>query len=666
MNPPRAPLVTTIKERCRLCYTCVRECPAKAIRIAAGQAEVLIDRCIGCGNCVRVCSQRAKQVFSEIETVQALLKSGERVAALLAPSFPAEFTEVEHEFVAGMLRALGFSSVNEVGFGADLVASEYGRLLSETKDKRYIATTCPAIVGYIERYHPALVPALAPIVSPMVATARALRRLYGKDLRVVFIGPCIAKKGEAGSERVSGEIDAVLTFVELRELCQQQAIKAESVIPVDFDPPHASTGALFPISRGMLQAAQLREDLLTGDVVAADGRSEFVEAIREFEEGDLKARLLEVLCCNGCIMGPGISHKAPLFNRRSQVSRYSKRRMANPELERWGKYESALAGLNLRRTFTAYDQRIDRPSDDHLGEILRRLGKLKAEDELNCGACGYETCREHAAAIYKGLAESEMCLPYTIEQLKHTCRELAISNEQLASAQEALVQAGKLASMGELAAGVAHEINNPLTGVLTFAELLQKKPNMDKQDRQDLGMIIGETRRVADIVRSLLDFARERPMVKSPLAVNEVVDRTLKLIRNHRAFARIAIEQQAGPSLPPVDGDGNQLQQVLLNLSLNACEAMPDGGTLTISTSADNGRVLVTVADTGCGIKRDCLGKVFEPFYSTKPPGSGTGLGLSVSYGIIQQHGGTLTVESEEGKGAIFTISLPALRERRE
>ncbi|HVP11948.1 MAG TPA: [Fe-Fe] hydrogenase large subunit C-terminal domain-containing protein, partial [Phycisphaerae bacterium] len=247
MDPPRAPLVTTIKERCRLCYTCVRECPAKAIRIAGGQAEVLIDRCIGCGNCVRVCSQRAKQVFNEIGAVENLLRSGQHVAALLAPSFPAEFPEVEHEFVVGMVRALGFSMVNEVGFGADLVAAEYWRLLSEVKDKRFIATTCPAIVGYIERYHPDLVPSLAPIVSPMVAAARALRRLYSKDLRVVFIGPCIAKKGEAGSEAIAGEIDAVLTFVELRELCQIKAVKPESVIPSDFDPPHASTGVLFPI-----------------------------------------------------------------------------------------------------------------------------------------------------------------------------------------------------------------------------------------------------------------------------------------------------------------------------------------------------------------------------------------------------------------------------------
>lgn len=321
-----------------------------------------------------------------------------------------------------------------------------------------------------------------------------------------------------------------------------------------------------------------------------------------------------------------------------------------------------LANLDLRRGFTPYDQRFVLPSEERLAEVLARLGKLKPEDELNCGACGYETCREHAAAICRGLAESEMCLPYTIEQLKHACGELAISNEQLADVQEALVQSARLASTGQLAAGVAHEINNPLTGVLTFAHLLRQKPNMDEQDRHDLGLIISETTRVAEIVRSLLDFARERPVIKQPICVNEVVERTMLLVRNQEPFGRIEIEERPQRPLPLVDGDMSQLQQVLLNLSLNACEAMPDGGRLTITTRSDDGSVLVEVADSGVGIKQEHIAKVFEPFFSTKPPGKGTGLGLSVSYGIVQQHGGTLTVESREGAGSTFTISLPALR----
>ncbi len=427
------PLVTTIKERCRVCYTCVRECPAKAIRISDGQAEVLSGRCVGCGNCVRVCSQHAKQVLSSIERVQALLAGPDRVAACLAPSFPAEFDDVEYHRLVGMIRALGFRLVTEVAFGADLVAERYRELLAETNGHRYIETCCPAIVSFVERYHPNLVGALAPIVSPMVAQARALRELYGGDLKVVFIGPCIAKKGEADSVVFRSDVDAVLTFVELRQMFVAAGITPISVQGCDLDPPHGAAGALFPISRGMLQAAAIAEDLATGDVVSASGRSSFVEAIKEFEAGDLDAKLLEVLCCDGCIMGAGMRSQAPLFNRRSCVSHFVRRRLAGLDVDRFRRDVERFSKLDLSRSFASNDQRVAAPSEEELLQILSRLGKLEPEDELNCGACGYETCREHAVAIYKGLAEQEMCLPHTIDRLRRTVDQLARSHADLAS-----------------------------------------------------------------------------------------------------------------------------------------------------------------------------------------------------------------------------------------
>ncbi len=226
-------------------------------------------------------------------------------------------------------------------------------------------------------------------------------------------------------------------------------------------------------------------------------------------------------------------------------------------------------------------------------------------------------------------------------------------------------RAEKLASIGRLAAGVAHEINNPLTGVLTFAHLLRAKPNMSEEDQQDLDLIIHETSRAADIVRGLLDFARERPTLMEPLDLNDVVRRTVKLIVNQKKFEHITIEEALQDNLPAVCGDMNHLQQVLLNLALNACTAMPTGGRLTISTSVSSttgdGRVLLHVSDTGCGIKEDLLEKIFEPFFTTQPVGKGTGLGLSVTFGIVEQHHGTIEVHSEEGKGSTFTISLPPL-----
>ena len=664
MDPPDTPLVTTIKERCRLCYTCVRECPAKAIRINAGQAEVLASRCIGCGNCVRVCSQNAKAALNGIDDAERVLRSGARVAALIAPSFPAQFVEVDYQYFVSMVRALGFNLVIEVAFGADLVAEEYRKLLAENPGQRYIATTCPAIIGFVERYHPELVPALAPVVSPMIAAARGARRIYGEDLRVVFIGPCIAKKGEATSACMLGEIDAVLTFSELSEMLHYRSVKPESVAPSEFDPPHGSMGTLFPISRGMLQAAQIREDLLAGDIVAADGRSEFVEALKEFDGGDLQVRLLEVLSCNGCIMGPGVTNPAPLFNRRAHVSRYAQERMASRDLRRRHHYLEALQGINLRRGFTAHDERVAVPSQEELATILARLGKLEPEDELNCGACGYETCREHAIAIYKGLAESEMCLPYMIEQLKKTCDDLAVSNQRLESTQEALMQSEKLASMGQLAAGIAHEVNNPLGTVLMLSHTLLNELGPTSPQHEDLQLITSEADRCRKIVSGLLQFARKNKVETRSTSIRALLERTVRTLRlPEEVTVHYAHEEQDLRA----EIDADQTAQVLTNLINNAVDAMPDGGTLTLGSRESGPDVEICVSDTGTGIPPDLRSRVFEPFFTTKPAGKGTGLGLSVTYGIVKMHQGDIRVTSNTDPaagptGTTMTVRLPRQR----
>jgi two-component system NtrC family sensor kinase len=245
--------------------------------------------------------------------------------------------------------------------------------------------------------------------------------------------------------------------------------------------------------------------------------------------------------------------------------------------------------------------------------------------------------------------------------IDHMAAAVAQREQQLKEAtQKQIGQSEKLASIGRLAAGIAHEINNPLTGVLTFAHLLKQRQTMSDDERGDVDVIIRETARVRDIVRGLLDFARETPAVKQLLDINGVIRQTTTLVRNQKDFSKITIRTDLDDTLPQLVGDRNQLVQVFLNLALNACEAMPQGGTLTITSALRGSDVVVTVADTGIGIKADDLDKIFDPFFTTKPVGKGTGLGLSVSYGTIQRHGGTLSVESEEGKGATFTITLPA------
>ncbi|NUP89337.1 MAG: cache domain-containing protein [Candidatus Sumerlaeia bacterium] len=227
--------------------------------------------------------------------------------------------------------------------------------------------------------------------------------------------------------------------------------------------------------------------------------------------------------------------------------------------------------------------------------------------------------------------------------------------------QQQIGQSEKLASIGRLAAGIAHEINNPLTGVLTFAHMLRQRPVMEEPDRHDLDVILRETTRVREIVRGLLDFARESPSARQPLDINEVIHNTLRLVRSQKEFRDVEIVESLDRHLPRILGDKNQLQQVLLNLTFNACEAMDGGGgRLSVTTEARADHVAILVADTGHGISEENLGRIFDPFYTTKPVGKGTGLGLSVSYGIVQQHGGTIDVASCVGVGTTFTIVLPA------
>ena len=657
--------VRTVKNRCRLCFTCVRKCPAKAIRIKQRQAEVVPERCIGCGNCVRVCSQGAKQVVSTTDTVQALLKSGARVACMVAPSFPAEFqAEVDFRQLVGTIRALGFDLVTEVAFGADLVAERYRRQLVQSRG-RHIATTCPAVVGFVERYHPELVPHLSPIVSPMLAMARALRALHGPDLRVVFVGPCVGKKVEAADEDVGGEVDAVITFPELREMFVAAGLNPVAVEPSDFDPPHPALGALFALSRGILQAAGVHEDLLRGEVVAAEGVRSFTGAIAEFAEGTIEAGLLELLSCDGCIAGAGMTSTDSLFKRRARVSQYVNFRMGGYDALQWHKDLDRLAGLDLSRAFRPRDQRLEEVPPREIRRILKRMGKSEKSDELNCGACGYQTCRDHAVAIKKGLAESEMCLPFVIEEFQRTIHELRLSNDKLASTQEQLMHSERLASMGQLAAGVAHELNNPLGVILMYAHLMLDDLASGDEGRDDLATIVVQADRCKRIVAGLLNFARENKALLQAVEVGNLVEQGLNSVPVPRC---IRVRSELGHHTRLWELDPDQMVQVLTNLISNAYQAMPEGGVLEVRTSETPDRLVIEVEDTGCGIPRENLTKIFQPFFTTKKLGKGTGLGLAVTYGIVKMHRGDITVRSNADPtqgptGTTFAVSLPRIAE---
>ena len=510
-------LVYTIKELCRTCYTCVRECPAKAIRIAGGQAEVITDRCIACGNCTKVCSQGAKVFLNTIDRVIKLLQDEENVAAIVAPSFPAEFLEFkDYRLFVGMIRALGFKYVCEVSFGADIVADRYRQLISENREF-YITSDCPSIVNYVRFYHPDLVDKLAPIVSPMVAMGRVVRKKYGEDIKIVFIGPCVAKKAE------SNEINEALTFTELRDLFQMKGIKQGTSSLSDFDMPVGGRGAIFPVARGLLQTANINDDAITGNIIAAEGRIGFQEALKEFEAGLINNQHMELLCCEGCIMGPGLSKTGKQYSRRSRVISYVNLKMSEMDIDAWKEAFNEFSTLDLSVSYRAEDNRFDLPDERDIEEILISMGKITKKDQLDCGACGYESCVEHAIAIKKGFAEVEMCLPYTIEKLHKSVEDLALSNEKLSSMRQALKQSEKLAHMGQLSAGIAHELNNPLGVVIMYSNILLDECQADDPVREDLKLIVEQAGRCKKIVAGLLNFARKSQVNHQLVNVKELI-----------------------------------------------------------------------------------------------------------------------------------------------
>jgi iron only hydrogenase large subunit-like protein/nitrogen-specific signal transduction histidine kinase len=653
----RNKLVFTVKNRCRVCYTCVRECPVKAIRIVNGQAEVISERCIGCGNCVKVCSQGAKVFLDLKNEVFDLIHAEKKVVACIAPSFPAEFTDInDYRIIVGMLKALGFDKVVEVSFGADIVAKKYAKLLEES-NMPYISSDCPAVVYFIEHYHPELVSSLAPIASPMVVTARIVKKEYG-DVNVVFIGPCIAKKAE------SDEINEALTFKELKEMFEIKQITPNNVTPQNFDPPYSGKGSIFPVSRGLLYTMNKTDDITDSKIIAVSGSKSFREVVKEFEDGNILNNNLELLCCDGgCIMGPGMSKTGQLYSRRASITKYVKDKLTNLDTKEWEQNIEKFSTIDLSQTFNPADRRNVKPSKEEIEKVLKSMGKNDPQDYLNCGACGYNTCEEHAIAIVEGLAESEMCLPYSIEKLHNSVEDLHISNTKLANAQQALRQSEKLATMGQLSAGIAHELNNPLGIITMYSNILKDEANEADPNKKDLELIVEQADRCKKIVSGLLNFARKNQVNLVETNIEQLCRHSLESVINP---GNIKFDFQSNLENPYLMIDSDQMMQVLTNLEKNAVEAMPEGGVLKIQLNGDEKSVEINISDTGIGIAKKYMDKIFTPFFTTKQLGKGTGLGLPLIYGIVKMHKGQIEVTSNAdvnvGKtGTNFKIVLPRL-----
>ena len=645
-------IVYTDKEKCTGCYACIRGCPCKAINVERGVAEVMKQRCIACGVCLQVCTSKAKQVESDIEIVWQLLGKDQVVIAILSSSFPAALPEARPEQLVTALKRLGFSEVMEDSFGAELVGREYARLLNKDKDGPVLSSNCPAVVTYVEKYHPRLISNLVPVVSPMIAMGRLIKWQYNPQAKVVFIGPCVAKKAETSDKKVAGVIDAVLTFTELKEMFAVKGITPESEVQVEFSGPQPNLGRLFAVSGGVLKVMGLSDDILQNDVISAHGKDYVVKILGEFARGDIAARFVNLHFCHGCIDGPVIDNELSGFRRKELIANYAKSKADPAQTER---DIQEYAGIDLSRQFTSQTVSLPTPSEQDVQQILEKLGRVGPTHRMNCGACGYNSCRELAIAISQGLAEVEMCWPYVLQELRAT--------------QEELIQAEKLTSLGQMAASIAHEVNNPLAGILVYTQLLTKKiagDNISKEVALNyLSKMDSELTRSTRLIRNLLDFARQSPPALRLVDINDVINRALDLAAHSAELQNIQVIKELAPSLPNLTADFDQLQQVCTNLILNAIQAIPERGRLTLRTSASDSWLKVEIEDTGCGISQENMHRLFTPFFTTKEKGKGVGLGLAVAYGIIQSHQGRIEVQSKEGEGTTFTVYLPVHHEEK-
>ena len=387
--------------RCRDCYKCLRECPVKAIKYIDHEARIIEDRCILCGKCTVVCPQNAKRVHSEIADVEALLASGKPVVASVAPSFVSAFGLKDFLPMGIALGKLGFTAAEETAVGANIVTAEYEKLLETGEYKNFITSACPAINRMIQLYYPKALKYLAPVASPMVAHARLLKRRY-PDAAIVFIGPCIAKKREG---RESGLISAVLTFNELNTMFNARSIDPKKVAAVSAGGAENNRSKYYPISRGIIKSFN---KLPKGyEYVAVDGVKRSFDVLDDIDS--LAGMFIEINCCEyACINGPATLKTEGALKSNESVRKYALSSLTD---ESAGAYIDP-EGVDLAEGHPRITLGNVVPSERDIRATLAKTGKIKPEDELNCGACGYPTCREKAIAVLNGNADLDMCIPY--------------------------------------------------------------------------------------------------------------------------------------------------------------------------------------------------------------------------------------------------------------
>lgn len=415
--------LTLKKSNCKNCYKCIRHCPVKSIRFSGNQAHIIGNECILCGQCFVVCPQNAKEIVNETEKVKVLLQSGDPVYVSLAPSFIANYEGVGINAMKDALKKLGFADAEETALGATMVKNEYDRLLKEEARDVVISSCCHSVNLLIQKYFPNELQYLADVISPMQAHCKDIKSRV-PNAKCVFIGPCVSKKDEASY--YEGIVDAVLTFEELTQWLKSEKIE----LAADNEKNEYSKARLFPTTGGILKT--MAQDAPGYTYVAIDGVDNCIKALQDIEDGKIHNCFIEMSACVGsCIGGPVIekNHRSPVKDYIEIINHAGNKDF---DVEQPDSYY-------MRKHFEYIERHANKPSESEITEILRQMGKFRPEQELNCGSCGYDTCREKAIAIYQGKAEVSMCLPFLKDKaesfsdtiVKNTPNGLIVLNDKL-------------------------------------------------------------------------------------------------------------------------------------------------------------------------------------------------------------------------------------------
>lgn len=400
--------------KCRHCYKCVRNCEVKAIMVKGGRAEILPDNCILCGRCLQICPQSAKTLVSDLDKVKAMIAGGEQVIVSLAPSYMGLLQYHSIGQVRSALLQLGFADVRETSEGAALVTEEYAKLLEAGTMENIITTCCPSVNDLIEKYYPELISCLAPVVSPMIAHGMMLKQQLGCGVKVVFVGPCIAKKREAQDVRHEGYIDAVLNFNDINRWLSEEDIVIADCEDQPFEKMDPRVNRLYPVTNGVVNSVLATEKQVDSyRKFYVHGEKNCMDLCRSMLRGEIRGCFIEMnMCSGGCIKGPTVNDESISRFKVKLDMEETIRRDPVPKEETDALFE----GISLRKIFFDQSPRDPMPTAGEIQQILAMTGKNRPDDELNCGACGYPTCREKAIAVYQKKAELNMCIPFMYEK----------------------------------------------------------------------------------------------------------------------------------------------------------------------------------------------------------------------------------------------------------